>query len=66
MIPTQKQIEFAKDIHNELGIPLPIKNTKEAYMMWLDKNVPKYRKFCRDRQLEHEIYMEAIDGRRNW
>ena len=66
MLPTQKQIEFAKDIHDELGIPLPKENTKEAYMTWLNRNVPKYRKFCQNRQLEHEVHMGVIDGRRDW
>lgn len=62
---TQKQLAYIKDIQDETGIVFT-GTTKEDAMKYLDKNIPVYKQILEERQLMHEVEMEAIDGRRDW
>jgi len=64
--PSNKQIEYAKIISEYYGVPLPKDNTKNAYCVWLNYYVPKYKKEISEMNLLHELNMESIDARRDW
>lgn len=59
LAPTQKQLDYIQTITNELGIEFKGK-TKEEARQWLSINVPKYKEYLRDRQLEYDAVMQEI------
>ena len=59
LAPTQKQLDYIKSITDDLGIEFTGK-TKEEARQWLSINVPKYKEYLRDRQLEHDAVMQEI------
>ena len=63
---TEKQISYAKDIHDCLGYELPKEQTKKAYSDWLNRHVGEYKRYVGEMMLQHEVEMGAIDARRNW
>ena len=66
MKATQKQIEYAKDISDALGVDLPKEDSREAYSEFLDMYVGEYKELIQSMKLDHEAKMEAIDARRDW
>ena len=40
--PTKKQVSFAKEIAEELDIPLPDRYTKNAYRVFISSNINRY------------------------
>lgn len=40
---SQKQIEYAENIHKTLGIDLPREQTKQAYSDFINANIKKYK-----------------------
>lgn len=59
LAPTQKQLDYIQTITDELGIEFKGK-TKEEARQWLSINVPKYKEYLKDRQLEHDAVMQEI------
>lgn len=57
--PTQKQLDYIQSITDELGIEFRGK-TKEEARQWLSINVPKYKEYLKDRQLEYDAVMQEI------
>lgn len=42
--PTEKQISYATDIANELGIKLPTEKSKQAYSQFISNNINAYKR----------------------
>lgn len=47
--PTAKQINFAKEIAEELGVELPKEKTWNAYHVFINKHMDKYRESMRNK-----------------
>ena len=65
MPATQKQLDYIKDISDELGYEFT-EITKAEASEWLSKYVPEYKHYCFNRQVDYEAHLDEIDARRDW
>lgn len=62
--PTEKQINFAKQIADALKIELPCEYTKKAYWQFINKHIDEYNqaKDCGDDDEEFLNWIGAYDN----
>ena len=65
MPATKKQLDYIKDISDELGYEFT-GTTKAEASEWLSKYVLEYKHYCFERQVEYEAHLDVIDARRDW
>ena len=53
--PTDKQIEFANDISERVGEPLPSEFTKQAYSQFISKNIGVYELYGYDNYVYQKV-----------
>lgn len=61
---TEKQISYAKDIHDCLGYELPKEQTKKAYSDWLNSHVGEYKEYVDEILWQYEL--AVLHARRDY
>ena len=70
MPPTAKQKRLAKEISERFNIPLPKKETDDAYTEYISRHIEDLRTELRFERLidavMYEAHLDEIDMRRDW